>query len=144
MVEITAEVAIKATMVPGAVYYFDDKQLSSSAPHFFIILNNSPSTDQLLVLVCSSSQIAKVRARNINNPPETLVEITPAEYSDFTKVSIVDCNTVFLRTVNDLIKKYELNQLKLKSQIPQDIFEKLKSGVLASNMIPESQKRILR
>jgi hypothetical protein len=142
--DISFEIQIKATLKSGSVYYFEDDSLSSTEPHYFIVLNHDPSNDFLLLLVCSSSQIQKVKIRNKNNPSSTLVELTPKDFSDFTKDSIIDCNRVFPRSVNELILKLSEGKLKLKSDLPVAIVSKLQQGVLDSTMVEESLKRILR
>lgn len=142
--EISPEIQIKATLRPGSVYYFVDDALKSSEPHYFIVLNFTPLVDQLLLMVCSSHQISKVKWRNINNPPSTLVEISPTEYNDFSKQSIVNCNTVFANSIQQLIKKLESGQLKLKSVLPNHLLEKLRQGVLDSPNVAEALKRIIR
>ena len=92
---------LRATIQPGFVYYFHDSNLTSSDPHYFIVLNKHPLTDRILLLVCSSSQLQAVRNRRTLRP-ETVVEISPQEYPDFTRDSIVDCNTVFEKSIREL------------------------------------------
>ncbi|HRI48007.1 MAG TPA: hypothetical protein PK559_12950 [Ignavibacteriaceae bacterium] len=142
--DISPEFQIKASLKSGSVYYFEDNSLTSIEPHYFVVLNHDPSNDFLLLLVCSSSQIDKVRIRNKNNPSTTLVEITPKDYPDFTKDSIIDCNKVFPRSVNDLVNKLKQGKLKLKSELSANIVNRLQQGVLDSSMVEESLKRILR
>lgn len=71
--EVPPEVAIKATIRPGSVFYFLEDTLTSDEPHYFIVINIDPLTDKTLVLVCASSQIPRVRRRRRNCPAETLV-----------------------------------------------------------------------
>ena len=141
--EIPSEVKIKATLNTGAVYYFPDEELKSTEPHYFIVLNHNPLNDHLLLLVCSSSKINKVKLRSKNFPSTTVVEVSKIEYTDFTTDSIVDCNYIFLRSVEQLIKKCDEGKLLLKSQMPLNILIKLRQGVIDSPSIPEAQKRIL-
>ncbi len=142
--KIPPEVKIKGTLKSGSVYYFEDDSLTSAEPHYFIVLNQNPSDDLLLLLVCSSSQITKVKIRNANNPPSTLVELSPKDYSDFTRNSIIDCNRVFPRSLNELIKKLAEGKLKIKADLSSPIVAILRQGVLDSTMVEESLKRILR
>jgi hypothetical protein len=125
---------LRATIQPGSVYYFYDSNLTSSDPHYFIILNKNPLTDRILLLVCSSSQLQAVRKRRALRP-ETVVEISPLEYSDFTRDSIVDCNTVFEKSTGELQRKYDSRQLRVQAVIGPDILEKLRDAVLESDMV---------
>jgi len=143
MVSIPPEVQIKSSIKPGSVYYFPEKSFSSQAPYYFIVLNYSPLTDEVLLLVCSSSQIEKVRRRRRHLPIETLVDIGNHEYSCFTVDSIVDCNNVFPKPIDELIRKRGLGELDLKGEMAIEIVEKLRAGVLASPLVNEELKDIL-
>ena len=95
MVNIPPEIQIKSTIQPGSVYYFVEDTFDVNYPHFFVVINNNPLDDTIIFLVCSSSKIEKVKARR-KNLPQTIVEISAAEYCGFSKDSIIDCNRVFL------------------------------------------------
>lgn len=142
--EVPPNVQILATLKSGSVYKFTDDSLTSNTRHYFIVLNNDPNDDQLLLLVCSTTKIAKTKHINKNLPPSTLVDIYPNEYADFKQDSIINCNTVFLRTKEELIQKLTDKQLEIKSKMPTGIVDKLKEGVLQSPLIEEAIKRILR
>ncbi|MCL0090254.1 hypothetical protein M1O54_07920 [Dehalococcoidia bacterium] len=142
--EVPPEVAIKATIRPGSVFYFLEDTLTSDEPHYFIVINIDPLTDKTLVLVCASSQISKVRRRRKNYPVETLVEITPANYADFKVNSIVDCNDVWEKTVSELVQKRSQGELQLKVQMETALIEKLRQGVLASQRVKNRIKTLLR
>jgi hypothetical protein len=95
LVEIPPEVVIKSTIKAGSVYYFPDDSLHSPDPHYFIVVNINPLDDTVIILVCASSRIEKVKLRRNLCPPMTLVEVTPDEYNDFSVLSIIDCNYIF-------------------------------------------------
>jgi len=143
-VKIPPEVAIKSTLRPGTVFYFVADEIKSKEPHRFIVLNHDPQKDVLLILVSTSSQIVHFKTLRGNCPGSTLVEISEKEYSGLTKPSIVDCNKVFLRTVDEIIAKWKNNELKLKDDISIEIVKKLRQGVLDSNIIEPYEKDILR
>ena len=63
------------------------------------------------------------------------MEISPLEYPDFTKDSIVDCNTVFEKSIRELQRKYDSRQLRVQTVISPDILEKLRDAVLESDMV---------
>ncbi len=98
---------LRFTLRGGSVYYLQHRDLSSEKAHYFVVLNLDPSSDEFLVLAVASSKIIGVRNRSQNLPTSTLVEITPAEYSDFTLHSIVDCNYVFRKTRQELLQKLQ-------------------------------------
>jgi hypothetical protein len=142
MVEIPAAVQIRTTIRQGSVYYFCVESFSSDVPHFFIVLNHFPIRDETLLLVCASSQIEKVKWRR-RGLTGTVVEIRNVEYVDFTVDSIVDCNTVFVKGVDELISKLEMGNLKAKSCMDTTLVEKLRKAVLKSPLVEKSVKNIL-
>ena len=94
-------------------------------------------------MVYSSSRIEKVRRRRRDLPPETLVEIEPGDYPCFLVDSIVDCNIVMVKQIEELTKRLQAGKLKMKTQIEQHIVEKLRLGVRASPLVDEELKRVL-
>ncbi|MEW6488967.1 MAG: hypothetical protein AB1578_13755 [Thermodesulfobacteriota bacterium] len=63
MIFIPPEIRVGATLRPGSVFYFAEESHTGDTPHFFVVLNHSPRTDEVLLLVHSSSQLEKVRWR---------------------------------------------------------------------------------
>lgn len=131
MIDIPPEIQIKSTIKPGSVYYFVEETLSSNEPHYFIVINKNPHSDRIILLVCSSSQIkiTKYRRRYLK---ETLVEITKEQYEGFTRDSIVDCNDVFDKTIDQIILKLKKGELKPKREMDISIVEKLRNAVCKS------------
>lgn len=141
-----AEIRITASLTRGAVFYFVDEELTSSEPHYFVVLNQDPITDDYLILVVASSQIEKrVNFVKRNNfPSETLVFITPDEFSVFKKNTVIDCNNVFQKTNEILVKKLESENLRIHTEVlPETIILKLLKGVQSSHMVSDEVKDIL-
>jgi hypothetical protein len=128
---------IRANLKPGSVYYFADPCLDPATDsHYFIVLNSNPHSDSVLYLVCASSQVEKVRRmRHIH--PGTTVEIDPNTYNDFRVLSIVDCNVVFEKSINELVQKYARGQLRFKTDMPMDVVERLRSAVVESVVVED-------
>jgi len=136
-------VQIRASIRSGSVYYFTEESFSSSEPHYFIVLNHTPATDEVLLLVCSSSRIESVRRRRRQVPKETLVEISHGEYPEFTVDSIIDCNSVITKNIEELVDKLKVRKLKFKTEIGIEIVRELRFGVLASPLVAEEIKDLL-
>jgi hypothetical protein len=144
--DIPARVQILAGIRTGAVYYFTEESFQSSEPHYFIVLNKNPRTDELLILVCASSQVEKRTevAKKLGFPTETLVIISPPEFPLFKKQTIIDCNRALERTSQSLIEKLEQGKLKICTELmPISIVEKLILGVLASSQVSKKVQQIL-
>jgi hypothetical protein len=142
--EIPPEVAIRATIRLGSVYYFPEETFHSSESHYFIVINNNPYEDSIIFLVCSSSQIEKTRRRRMNCPDETLVEIAPEQYGGFKTRSIVDCNYVIEKSIEQLIEKLSIGELKLKEEMDVAIVHRLRNGVLNSRIVENRIKTLLK
>ena len=144
--DIPASIRILATIRTGSVFYFEEERLSSTEPHYFIVLNKDPRVEEMVVLLCASSQIEKRQriARHLGFPPKTLVIVTPTEYPLFTKETVIDCNRTFETTTQSLIEKLENNKLKVCTEIMAEaIVEKLLQGVAVSSKIAENIKQLL-
>lgn len=145
MVQIPPAVQIKSAIKPGSVYYFPEVTFSSTEPHYFIVLNHSPLTDSLLVLVCASSQIDKVKHRRRNCPASTLVEVTPAEYSSFTEpLTMIDCNSIHEYTIDDLVSRRERSELRFKPEMSAELVDSLRRAVIASPVVTGKIKAMLK
>ena len=145
MVQIPPSVQIKSAIKPGSVYYFPEASFSSSEPHYFVVLNHNPLTDTFLVLVCASSQIEKVKRRRQRTcPANTLVELSPSEYSAFTKPCIIDCNTVHEHTIENLVSMRGKYDLKTKPEMAAAIVETLRQAVVASPLVTGKIKSMLQ
>lgn len=142
--DIPLEVVIKSTIKLGSVYYFTEESFHSSEPHYFIVINRDPHEDKVIFLVCASSQITKSRQRRATCPPETLVEIAPDQYTGFKADSIIDCNYVVEKSVDQLVEKLSRGELQLKDEMDQSLVKRLRGGVLCSPLIERRIKALLR
>jgi hypothetical protein len=142
--DIPPEVYIRGSLRPGSVFYFTDEELSSFEPHYFIVLNINPLKDRTLLLVCSQSSQCATLIRRKHDFPGTVVDISPAEYTRFTRDSVVDCNNPFLRTIAELGKKRADGVLELRPEMPVDIVQKLRTAAITSDLVAEELKDMIR
>jgi len=142
LIEIPPAVQIKSTIKSGSVYYFTEEIFTSDEPHYFIVINQYPIKDEVVLLVCASSQIQKVKRRR-RNLPGTIVEIERREYIDFTKDSIIDCNDVLTKKVEHLVSKLREGKLRMKTEMDMALVEKLRKAVIQSPVVEEDIKKII-
>lgn len=135
---------IRSTIQAGFVYYYHDKTIKSSKQHNYIVININPSKDTVILLVCSSSQIDKTRKRRKYCPSETLVEITPNQYPGFSKKSIIDCNDVSERSIEEIADMLSRRKLQTKPVMGLRLIKKLRQGVILSNLISNEIKALLQ
>lgn len=134
---------IKASIKPGSVYYFRTDYLDTTKRHFFVVINANPQTDEAVVLTCAQSNIQNTKLIRNNFPPDTLVVITPEQYEGFSVESIIDCNVVFPETLSNIMKKYELNELRIKPEMDIHLVRKIKQGIIASKLVSPLFKDML-
>jgi hypothetical protein len=74
---------------------------------------------------------------------ETVVEIKPSEYSEFTRLSAVDCNVVLEKPLAELAGMVRRKEVRYHRDLPPNIFEKIRAAVLASPLIADELKQML-
>jgi hypothetical protein len=134
---------IRVTLRPGTVYYFQHRSLTSIEPHYFIVVNRDPIGDQVLLLAVSSSKVESVRQRRRQLPPATLVEISPADYREFTRLSIVDCNRVFRKSLAELVADWEAGNLQPKDDLPASLLAQIQAGIKLSPQVEDEAKALI-
>jgi hypothetical protein len=135
---------IKSTIQAGSVYYYYERALKSSKQHNFIVININPSKDTIIFLVCASSQIDSTRRFRKNFPVETLVEITPIQYPGFSKKSIIDCNHIFPKNINEIARMLSRNKLQIKPVMGLRLVRQLRQGVILSPLVANEVKILLQ
>jgi hypothetical protein len=135
---------LNLTLHGGSVYYLQDRHLSSAEPHYFVVLNMTPHEDSYLVFAITSSKVETVLRRRVGLPVESLIEISPSEYSEFTLQSIGDCNSHFRVTKQELLQKLQTGLAWEKKPLPVNLLNKLRQGMLASPLIEDEIKDLLR
>lgn len=133
-------IEIRLSLRCGTVYYMNERSLTSVQPHYFVVVNSDPLGDEILLLTIASSQIETVKRRRGKQPSGTVVEIPEADYAEFTKDSIVDCNQVFTKSLSELCAQWSRKEIIAKLDLPEDILKKLQQGVLASRLVSETDK----
>jgi hypothetical protein len=126
----------------GSVFYFQSRELTSEKPHFFVVVNREPLRSQLLLLTIVTSNIADVRTRN-RNRMETIVEITPSEYSEFKLHSAIDCNVLIEKPLSELGGMVKRKEVRYHRDLSAEIFTKIRSAILASPLVPDELKEML-
>jgi hypothetical protein len=137
---------LKKILNPGTAFLFYQESFKSPKPHFFVVLNYNPQTDELLLMVNATTKVVDRRFEMglTGVPDETLVVIKSGECSFLTRESAFDCNYPTLRTVEDLVLKYQKKVLKMVGEVSEEILSKLRYGVLQSPMVDDDTKKIIK
>lgn len=143
MIDIPANVRIRATVRPGAVFYYDEDTYVGDDSHYFVVLNVDPTATDDLVLVGATSQVTNAKRRT-QRYPGTLVVLTPADYPDFTEPqSAFNGNEARVVTVGTLVAKLDEGALRLHSYMGMHLVERLRSAVLASPVVERTVKKMI-
>ena len=126
----------------GSVFYFQARELSSGEPHFFVVVNREPITTKLLLLTIVTSKVDKVRLRN-RERLNTVVEISPREFSEFKVLSAVDCNVVLEKPLAELAGLVKRKEVRYHKDLPPELFSKIKSAIQASPLVADEIKLLL-
>jgi len=135
---------IRSNITSGSVYYYNDPELKSEYSHYCIVVNVDPSKDTVIFLAYASHRINKVQKRRKGFSSETLIEITPDQYSGFDKKSIIDCNIVLERSIGVLVKLFDERKLEVRPVMGLRLVRKLRKGLITSNQIAERIKTLLK
>lgn len=144
---LSPDILIEMTLQAGAVYYFinTDESFKSKEPHYWVVLNN-PS-DAETVVVCATSKVGKVQlfAFERNLPPNSIVKVSPGEYSEFKEETIFNCNSprVYTRVfLEELIAGKKMLKATLPV-IPDSILNRLQTGICISPMVESNIQKLV-
>ncbi len=128
------------TIKPGSVYYFLENTWETTESHFFIVTNKDPCNEENIILACANSNIDRIKRLRRNCPETTLVEIAPSEYPDFSVNSIIDCNRVIEKSIEQIISS---KILKVKEEMDFILVEKIRRGIIDSPVVEKRIKKAL-
>ena len=134
---------LKVGLRAGSVFYFQARELSSAQPHFFVVINRDPLGQDLLLLTVFTSQIEKVRLRN-RERPETVVEFDRPDYKPLTGPTAVDGNMIIRRSVSEMADLVRRNAVGYHPDLPAPLLERLRAAALASPIIEDEDKDLIR
>lgn len=103
-------------------------------------MNKNPCSEKNIILACANSNIEKYKRARRNCPETTLVEISPSEYPDFTKNSIIDCNRVIEKSIEQIISS---KRFSIKREMDALLVEKIRRGIIDSPVVEKRIKKTL-
>lgn len=128
------------------IYLFSSVYLNTNIPHYFICIVRTDG--DLLYLTCCTSKFETVskfiETRHL--PYETLVFIKPNEKDKnypFVKDTYVNCNNVFLYTVEELTALYKKGEISYEGKINEVHYEQLLIGINESPLVDEEIKEFI-
>lgn len=119
----------------GRVYFMQHRNLESSKEHFMVVLNKNPSADERIYVAVITSQIDNQEKwiTALKLPEETLVKLSPGDYAELTKPSVISCNSFPSLPKPEFEAKVRCS--KECNDLPNAILEKIIAGVKKSPLI---------
>lgn len=137
---------LRLTLRRGSVYMMRHTSLTSPLPHYLVVVNLDPLADEVLVLAVVTSNISlrRARAAAAGQPPETVVEFGPADYSVLDHPSCIDCNDVKRLRTADLDRAVCARPSISRPDLPEPVLRRVVAGILASSRVAEDIKALVR
>ncbi|MBU8901295.1 MAG: hypothetical protein KOO69_01000, partial [Victivallales bacterium] len=82
--------------------------------------------------------------RRQGEPNETIIEISPDEYEELTKESVIDCNSIKNISLNELVHKFENKFLVGCDDLSNELVKKIICGVHKSRHVSNKIKQLLK
>ncbi len=146
--DIPINVRVQICIEQGSVFNFfidynDTKRQSKN--RYFVVLNRNPRTDTVLIMLTSTTQIAKKRefVRKAGISEKTIVTVSPKDYGVFTAESVFNCNDVLEISMSDLIRKIEEKGSMNYPKMSDEIITKLIYGINESPSVSTAIKKLL-
>lgn len=146
--DIPIKVRIPLCIEQGSVFNFfidhsDVKRQSKN--RYFVVLNRNPKTDIVLIMLTSTTQVAKKKefVKRIGISEKTIVTVSPKDYRIFPVESVFNCNDVFEVSMDDLIRKIEETGSMNYPKMPDSVIAKLTGGVIESPRVSADIKKLL-
>jgi len=133
---------VRVSLRQGTVFYARNRALTSSEPHYLVVVNRDPLAQNVLLVVVTTSQIEKAKKRvGIKGlSPDSVVSISKEEYSNFSKDSCVDCNTVISMSLDEFCEKMKAKEVRSHDDLPPEILTKLVEAIRLSPLVAEEDK----
>lgn len=128
---------------PGAVFFWKTSNVGydSEAVHFYIVVNRNPLTDKKIYLCWISKKVKEIKAmRSPKFFQGSLIEISPSDYDELSIFSIIDCNRIEQRSLDEIINKYRQRKLEFKKDLSMGIMEKIWEAIRRSPTVSDEIK----
>jgi len=128
---------------PGDVYFMAHRALHSAKPHFCIVVGCDG--DKRVVVSFATSQYDKrlEYAKRMGYPKETIVQVAADRYTAFDRLTVIDCNSVYVQDAPDFDAMVSSRGTSKKPSLPSDILARIIKGIHASPRSTDEIRRII-
>jgi hypothetical protein len=143
MIKITSRQRVLSTICPGCVFFYKTTNVGyiTEVPHYYIVVNRDPLVDSVIYLCWISHEVGKIKKmRSPKFFSGTLIEISPSEYNILNVPSIIDCNRIERRSIEEIINKHEKGMLQFKQNLPNGFIERIWDAIQLSPVVINEAK----
>ena len=126
----------------GAVFHLTGEGISN---HYHIIANVDAATSRALLIgvITSHVEMRKQDAEDMDESPDTIVDVSPEQCSCLTHPSAVDCNAPLVIEKVRLQELITANNAVFKCQVPLELTRKIRVGIRKSRSADMRAKGLL-
>lgn len=129
-----------ALLKNGSLVYFISDQIASPEPHYHLCLNVLQNS---VFFFCGTSRPeSTTRFLELNNIDySTFVSVKPnPELNKLTLDTYFNCNQPFCHNIDELLIKYNSNELRIKGEIAEHELLNIRNGIIESPLLPQADK----
>ena len=134
------ELMLRQGAIFRLMHEFDDE---GEKYRFFIILNYNPQSDKIIVLVTTTTQLAKLERRYRKDRPSPLVYISPSDCDAFTERCVANCKVVEWRNRDDLLANMKRKRHKFVGSLPDAKLQEIHNYIAQAQSISLSLKALI-
>jgi len=144
--EFSPEQLRKALVTTGSLIRFEPGTVfGNTNPHIGVVVNSDVEAQQVVVVVCASSKVEKLRnyATVRNLPTGTIVSITGGTQAHFGQDTAFNCNNPEVITFDTLSIWQNQNSVELISRnnvIDNAVLNEIRAGVMISDLVEDTVK----
>lgn len=111
---------------------------------YFFVANHSPATDDTIILLTTSTQVEKRRARHGARASLVLVTLEPSEYAELATTSVIDCDCALIKRPRDKFETQALaREYKPLPRLPDPVIGRIRAAVAGARTLSAVEKRLV-
>lgn len=146
MVEIPADIQIKALICSGRTYLFKAQEHRGDVKHFHVVLNSSPKNDNSIVMVTATSIDLEQAAECWTDLAKAgvIVQAVIGDADFIQHPTFFRCDVPIVMSKGVIIAKLEDGSLVQKGIVTEPLLGRLRSGLVNSKTVAEEIKAYVR
>lgn len=136
---------IRKRIRQGAVFMMQHRDVRSPLSHFLVVVNRDPLSDEVLLFSVITSNVDKRKqlAESRNQPPQTIVDFGPSDYSPLSHQSCIDCNDLKTLSAEEFEQILLMRSAAQRDDLPPAVLSRVIAGILASPLVKGRYKALV-